>query len=399
LKIDNRLKRKIEDRSLILPHSDRPDIVDLVRAIAGTLGVTGYATRPATESIMKQLGDPEHIVFLLIDGLGMNIVQKMPADSFMASHLKAELTSVVPSTTASALASLGTAIYPDQHAVAGWFTYLPEFEITTTILPFIERYTEIPLQERGITGAEVLSSPSWVPRVSGDTLSIQPQRYVDGVFAKFMRGDNPGRGYETLDQAMDLVSEHVSQARARSYTFLYIPQLDTVSHIVGPMHEEVLSMAQQLDAEVSRLASLLDGSARLIISADHGQMLVPHDNQTEIFDGDPLLEALEVPPTGDGRLPHFHVLRQNRGTFEAIFEERFGDRFALVTIEDAEDLKLFGPGPMSAESRARFGHYSAIPLENHTLAYLPPTIPPRSSPLGRHGALSPAEMLVPLIVA
>ncbi len=398
-KIDNRLKRKSEDGSLIFPHPDRPDIVDLVRVMARALRVPVIEARPAAKPISQSIGEPDQIVFLLLDGLGMNIVRKLPADSFLASHLKAELLSVVPSTTASALTSLGTAVYPNQHAVSGWFTYLPEFEITTTILPFIERYTEVPLQERGITGPDVFTQPSWMPHVPGDVVVIQPQQYYDGVFAQFMRGDTPGRGYETLRQAMDSVVEHVSQARSKSFTFLYIPHIDSISHIVGPMHEEVLSTALLLDAELSRLASLLEGRARLIASADHGQTLVPHDNQIELFDGDPLLELLEVPPTGEGRLPLFHVQDQNREAFESMFEERFSDRFALLGIEEAEEISLFGPGPMSAISKARFGQYCAIPLENHTLTYLPPTIPPRSSPIGRHGALSPAEMLVPLIVA
>ncbi len=399
IKIDSRLTRAAEEGSLILPRPKIPCIVDLVRVIAHALGAPGMEARPAVESLTKWIGEPEHVVFLLLDGLGMNIVRKMPADSFMASHLKREILSVVPSTTASALASLGTGVHPNQHAVPGWFTYLPDFQITTTILPFIERYTEIPLQERGITGSDVFPQPSWIPGISGDALELMPNKYHEGVFARVMRGNTTGRGYETLPQAADAVLEHVSQARPGSYTFLYVPQIDTLSHIVGPMHEEVLSTAHLLDAELARLAARLDGKAALVVSADHGQMLVPHDNQIEIFDGDPLLDLLEVPPTGEGRLPLFHVLAQDRGAFETMFEDRFSDRFALVSIEEAEQISLFGPGPMRAEARARFGQYCALPLENHTLAFLPPAIPPRSSPIGRHGALTPAEMMVPLIVA
>ena len=397
--IDSRLESMLASGSLILSGPEAPDIVDLARVIALALGVPGIEVRPAAEPMAEWIGKPEHIVFLLLDGLGMNIVQQMAPDSFMGSHWKAELLSVVPSTTASALASLGTAVHPSQHAVPGWFTYLPDLQITTTILPFIERYTEIPLQERGLTGSDVFTQSSWIPGIAGDAMAILPQRYHDGVFGRHMRGETPGRGYETLRQAADAVVEHVSQAKPGSYTYLYVPQIDSISHIVGPMHDEVLSAARLLDDELARLAALLDGKATLIVSADHGQLLVPHDNQIEIFDGDPLLELLEVPPTGEGRLPLFHVPDHDRGAFEAMFAERFNDRFALVSIQEAEEITLFGPGPMSAESRARFGQYCALPLENHTLAYLPPTIPPRSSPIGRHGALSPAEMLVPLIVA
>jgi len=329
----------------------------------------------------------------------MNVVERMPADSFVASNLRGELLSVVPSTTASALASLGTATYPAQHAVPGWFTYLPDFGISTTILPFVERYTEIPLQERGILGSQVFTQPSWIEHIPGGAATIHPERYSDGVFARWMRGSAEGLGYGTMRHGFDLAIEHVSGAGERSYTFLYLPHLDTVSHIVGPMHEEALAMAHTLDAELSRLAARLAGKARIVVSADHGQLLVPHDNQIELFDGDPLLDVLEIPPTGEGRFPLFHVSDEKREAFVDIFSARFGDRFALLGMEQVEAMGLLGPGPMCPAAKARFGQYLAIPLEDHTLTYLPPTIPPRSSPIGRHGALSAEEMLVPLVIA
>lgn len=383
----------------MIPDPQKPDIVDLVRVIARALGVGDFDLRPSAGLISEWVGDCEHIVFVLVDGLGMNVVEKMPADSFVAANLKDELLSVVPSTTASALASLGTAVYPAEHAVPGWFTYLPDFGISTIILPFVERYTEVPLQERGILGSQVFTHPSWIEHIPGGAATIHPERYSDGVFARCMRGSARGMGYGTLRHAFDLCIDHVSQAGKKSYTFLYLPHLDTVSHIVGPMHDEALSMAHRLDEELSRLASLVDERARIVVSADHGQILVPHDNQIELFDGDPLLEVLEIPPTGEGRFPLFHVSGENRETFETMFADRFGDRFELLGLEQVERMGLLGPGPMTPAAKARFGQYLAIPLEDHTLTYLPPTIPPRSSPIGRHGALSPAEMLVPLIVA
>jgi hypothetical protein len=397
--IDSRLIERLNDGSLVIPRPEKPDIVDLVRVLASALGVEGYRIHPALEWMPDWIGDCRNIVFVLVDGLGMNVVGKMPADSFISSQWKGELLSTVPSTTASAIASLGTAMRPAQHAVPGWFTYLPDFGITTTILPFVERYTGVPLQERGIHGADVFTQTSWLDRIIGRAATIQPERYYDGVFARFIRGGTQGIGYTTLSDAIDKAVKHVAGSGERSYAFLYIPHLDTVSHIVGPMHDEVLSMAHTIDAELSRLASLLDGNARIIVSADHGQILVPHDNQIELYDGDPMLDILDVPPTGEGRLPMFHVAGEKRAAFETMFADRFGDRFVLLEINEVEQMDLLGPGPMTPVAKARFGQFLAVPLENHTLDYLPPTIPPRSSPIGRHGALSRAEMLVPLIAS
>jgi hypothetical protein len=142
--------------------------------------------------------------------------------------------------------------------------------------------------------------------------------------------------------------------------------------------------------------------ARIVVSADHGLIDVLKSDQAFLTDGDPVLEMLRVPPTGDARMPIFHVLAELREPFVDLFDERFGDRMILVETTQAERLEIFGPGKMAERVRPRFGDFIAIPFRRVTLAYAPVAVPgavPVAPYIGQHAGLSPEEMRVPLCVA
>jgi hypothetical protein len=90
-------------------------------------------------AVADAIGPADHLVFVLVDGLGMNLIETLPADSFLRTHVVMELQSVHPSGTPAALTSFATGCWPAEHGVIGWFTYLADAGVTATILPFIER--------------------------------------------------------------------------------------------------------------------------------------------------------------------------------------------------------------------------------------------------------------------
>lgn len=78
------------------------------------------------------LGDVDHVVFVLLDALGMHLVNQLPNDNILKKHLVTPMTgiydrcsflileAVSPSTTACALTSIATAEFPGEHAIFGW---------------------------------------------------------------------------------------------------------------------------------------------------------------------------------------------------------------------------------------------------------------------------------------
>jgi hypothetical protein len=394
------LDELFEDHILIRPSDETPNLVHLVRAIATLNGVSEMGHAPIVQRLIELIGPCDHLVFVLCDGLGMNLIERLAAQSFLASHMRQTLSATCPSTTACALTSVATADYPARHGVTGWFTELPEFGLTAMMLPFAERFTKSPLR---LKIEQVLPVAPFASRMRREALTLLPTPIAHTLFATWSRGNGPGAGYNSIGHGIDQVIERVTSARAPTYTHLYLPDVDTLCHHIGAGNPDVLPLVVQIDEELSRLADALadvgKGGARVVISADHGLIDVPPSEQVMLRDGDPLLEMLRVPPTGDARMPIFHVKPDRPQPFAAAFGERFGDRMVLLTTDQADSMRLFGSGPMTGVARRRFGDFIAFPFRPAALAYAPVTANSNAPYIGLHGGLSPEEMRIPLILA
>jgi hypothetical protein len=388
-----------EKGTLIRPSPQERSLVHLVRAIAGLCGVENLNHAPATTKLMDDIGPADHLVFVLLDGLGMNLVQRLSPGSFFRTHIRRQILGGFPSTTASALTSVATADWPSRHGVTGWFTHLPEFGITCIMLPFIDRFTHQPLIQRGIRIEQVLPLPAFYPHLRHRPLTLMPAKISHTVYATYSRGGTEGWGYSSIAEAIDRIIGHVREASGPTYTHLYIHDIDSLCHKVGVFDPSVDLLVSRLDAEVARLAGGLRGRATIIASADHGLINVELPNRHGIHDGDPLLELLQVPPSGDARLPLFHVKPGRHEEFEEAFDERFGDQFLLLNMRDADALQIFGPAPMVPKARAHFGNYVGIAFQAAMIDYMTRGRTPATAHHAQHAGLSPQEMLVPMIVA
>jgi hypothetical protein len=332
----------------------------------------------------------------------MNTLARLPQSSFLSRHYKMTLNATCPSTTACALTSVATAAYPNQHGVTGWFTHLPELNMTIIPLPFVERFTKQWLTERGVRPEDVFPLRAIESRMSHQPLTLLPAPIMDTSFARYSRGHTRGLGYRSVGHAVDEIIAHINAAAKDTYTHLYLPDIDTICHHVGVDHPNVVTLVMKIDAELDRLSGALGGRARVVVSADHGLIDVLKSDQAFLTDSDPMLATLGVPPTGDARMPIFHVRPDRRDEFVDLFGERYADRMILLETVEAERLELFGPGKIAKRVRPRFGDFIAIPYRRSTLAYAPVSVPgaaPSAPYIGQHAGLSPEEMRVPLCVA
>jgi hypothetical protein len=303
-----------------------------------------------------------------------------------------------PSTTACALTSVATAEYPGRHGVTGWFTHLPEFELTSIVLPFVERFTNQPLTERGITPEQLIPVPPFQLKSRRQSLTLLPYLITHTTYATFSRGGTAAHGYASWKHAVDLVIEHVTNAAAPTYTHLYLPEVDTKVHHDGVDHPDVVSLVMQIDAELARLSAALRGRARVVVTADHGLIDVPAEDQHLLEADDPLMGLLAVPPSGDARMPIFHVKPGKHEPFADAFAKRFASQLALLDIETVDRMRLFAPGPLAPHARRRFGDFVAIPYRPASLGFHPPGRPMGRKFIGLHAGLSPEEMWVPVCV-
>jgi len=395
-----RLLTWFKSDTLLRPDANVPNTVDLARALASLAGADGIDLGEGARAIRDAIGAADHCVFALIDGLGMNLLESLPTTSFFREHVTMELRAVFPATTATALTSLATGLWPAQHAVTGWWTYLPDHRLTATILLFIERFSERPLAEAGVTGEDAFREPSLMPTFQRDTQAVLPRGLTGSTYSQYVAGGTAVNGYDTLAEGVDGIVKRIATATRPTYTYFYYPVIDGLEHALGPRAAQVRDELARVELELARLAQAIAGRGRLAVSADHGMLEIGDDGRRFIADGDALLTSLVAPPSGEPRVPYFHVQPGEHDRFESVFRERFGEDFALVSVAEAQDLRLFGPGPLSEAARARIGDYVGLAAAPRALILGSPSN--RTGPAGMrgfHGGMTPEEMRIPLIVA
>jgi len=382
---------------LVRPTADAPHFADLVMSLFNLTGVGALDIRPGIEAISQRIGQADHYVLVLVDGMGSCQLSRLTSEAFLRRHHVADLQAVFFSTTSAALTTLATGQYPGQHAVPGWWVYLDDRDVSTIALRFQERLTERSLAEMGVSPGELFTVPSRWPTMRYTPLSVLPLPYLGSVYTQYSTGGTACLGYSDLPQAMTLVRKTVFGARGPSFTYLYLPQLDEVSHQRGPNDERVYHQLRILEAALAGLAEAITDQARLIIVADHGQGEVTEDSRFILPSGDTLLSHLRCRPTGEPTTPIFHVRPGHEEAFAVEFTARFGDHFALLSLEEVDRLRLMGPAALSPLMRRRMGTYMGI-ANRPSRFYIEPCDRHADHP-GVHGGLTPEEMTVPLIIA
>lgn len=377
--------------------ADVPSTVDLACAVASWCGAPSRPSAHAA-SLQRRLGDSQHLVLVLVDGLGMELLDTLAASAFLRRAERIELRAVHPSSTAPALTSLTTACWPGEHAVPGWWTYLPVPGITATILPFIERFSQEPAGRHGATPAEAWPSPSFLRDATADVLVLQPEYISGSVYSTYFAGARPQTGYRHLAEAADVIADRVRASSGPTFTYLYIPFVDATAHERGPWSRETRDVVTLTDGRLGKLAERLTGRARMAVTADHGNIELRDPGlRTALTRDDPLLPLLRFPFTCEPRAPAFHVMEGAEEQFEQAFRARFGDAWALLTADETADLRLLGPEAPTAETLARIGTYQAVSVEPRALLYEP--APELAAMVGFHGGLTPGEMRIPLLLA
>ena len=86
----NILENSINSGSLILPTDKKfSSIVDLSKTLAKLSGNQFSIKNEDRKSdeLLKMIGIPEHLVFVIIDGLGMNILRNLDSNNFLNTNL------------------------------------------------------------------------------------------------------------------------------------------------------------------------------------------------------------------------------------------------------------------------------------------------------------------------
>ncbi|MGD2158395.1 MAG: alkaline phosphatase family protein, partial [Anaerolineales bacterium] len=184
----------------------------------------------------------------------------------------------------------------------------------------------------------------------------------------------------------------------RLYAYVYYGAVDSLSHRHGPDDERVRAEFATFSAAFERFfLGRLSPEARrntlLILIADHGQVTTP-DNPRNDFKHHPrLADSLHIHPTGENRLAYLYL---RPGRWDAVHDymrTTWPEGFKLISQGRALRTGLFGPGEPHPSLRDRLGDVLAVAQDDAYLWW----DKKENYLLGRHGGLTPQEMLVPFL--
>ncbi len=385
---------------LLRPSYLEPNIVDLARALATLADAQGVPPSHGLGFIEGIIGPTDHLVFVLADGLGSEQVAELPEDAFLRRHVRADLQTVFPSSTAPAVTSFVTGEWPTQHGVTGWWTHIPNINAAGAALPFVARTGRRSLTSLGVKPEDVFLKPPLLQSITRDSMCVLPYQLAESVYTTYLSGGWPKHSYGSLRQAADAVIARVAGAREPTYTFVYTPLVDGAGHRYGATHQQTLAAISEVNTEVERMAAGLRGAGRIVLCADHGLRDAPPGARRRIVPSSSVTAPLKFAPTGDARILYLHLGDGlGIGDLEGL-RHRLGNRFMMITLDEAESLELFGPGKIDDAVRERMGDVIAISRGRDVASYDPDgMIRPILAEAAQHSGLSHSEMMVPLVVA
>ena len=384
------------DAGLTLPDYRGGSLVNLMSSLTTALGgVSDHA--PLTALPPHTLADARHVVLLVIDGLGHDYL--LSRDSTLRQHLRGSLTSVFPSTTASAIPTLLTGLAPQQHGLTGWHMYFREIGAIAAPLPFRVRAGRHSLRDAGVTPASLFGLSPLFDRLPLPCHVVSPRHIIDSDFNVALSGSAQRHGYQTLDDLFALIAGLLRSDAPRSFIHAYWPQHDSLAHEYGIHSPQVADAFTALDEGFARLLDgVRDSGSRIVVTADHGFIDNSAAETVDLDDHPGLRDTLLLPLCGEPRMAYAYVRAGREAQFETYIHTHLADRIQLFRSEAILQQGWLGPGIAHAALRDRIGDYVLVP-RGHTILRDWLKGEPRHTHIGVHGGLTAAEMTVPLVVA
>lgn len=360
----------------ILPDYSGPNVRSIVPAL---LGPTSWGAH--LPSWMPDcLGDADQVVLLVLDGLGWEqLTERAHLAPVLAGLEGRAITTVAPSTTATALTSITTGLTPGEHGVVGYRMILGGEVVNT--LRWAHDGAD---RRRSQPPADVQPFPAFI----GHSVPVvSPAELCGTAFSEaHLRGSRPVGVRAASSLAVEIRRELVAGER---FVYAYYAGIDRIAHErgFGEFYDAELRTADRLVADV--LEALPSGAA-LLVTADHGQVQV---GTSIVRPSDALLSLVSM-QSGEGRFRWLHARRGASDELVAAASEEFGDTAWVRTRDQIVDEGWFGV-VVAPPVATRLGDVALVahaPVSYHD--------PDDSGPFDlvcRHGSLTAAEMLVPLL--
>ncbi|WP_410654230.1 alkaline phosphatase family protein [Amycolatopsis sp. lyj-112] len=363
-----------------------PHLGQVVPSVLSALGAGEFANS-------LSLAEASSACVLLIDGLGWELLAEHAADAPVLTQLaKSPLRVGFPSTTAAGLGAIGTGLASGEHGLVGYTFEVPGAGILNAL-----RWSS---HEDGgdLRGAlpprDVQPLPTTFERAAAAGITTSVVSSAKFAHTALTLATQSGGRYVGVHALGDLAAGILRCLSVRpSFCWGYHSELDMLGHVYGPGSTPWRMQLRQVDRLVESIVDELPSGALLAVVADHGMVTV--EGALDIDETPALLDGVRA-IGGEVRARHVYSEPGAEADVLAAWRSVIGDRAWILSRDEAVEAGWFGPvtdrvrpriGDVVAAAKGRFG----------LVRELAEVV--ESSMVGQHGSLTPAEQLVPLVLA
>ena len=355
----------------VLPALDGASVTGLIPALIG------QRTAPWMPEAVR---GAKNVVLLVLDGLGANEIAGRPSILCeLAAMEGTQITTVVPSTTSTALTSITTGLAPAQHGILG-FRMLVDDDVLNVL--------------RWQSQARPLPDPFTVQRhdafLGRPVPVVTRLEFRDSGFSQAHLRGSTFVGWKTVATLVEHCRRLVLSGER--FVYAYYPGVDEVAHAYG-LHDEFYERElASADLLVGSLLDALPADTALLVTADHGQVHLEPESWIEIDDLHPMLTA----QAGDGRFRYLYARKGMAADLLAAAHARLDDVAWVVSRRELLESGWIGSGATGTVP-GRIG--DVVLAAREPVAFVDPALPRERSLRSAHGSLTAQEMYVPLRAA
>jgi hypothetical protein len=369
------------DEAFVEPAYGGRSLGDVLPAVATALGVdVGFHDTDLT------LPPARHYVVLLVDGLGHRLLAGHEDQApYLHSLLREPGVAGVPSTTATSLTSLGTALTPGQHGVVGYTSRIPGTDRLLNALTWDKQVDPLQWQPHDTAFSRL--------RAAGVSATVVSKReFVDtGLTVAGLRGAD----FVSGDKAGERIAGAVAaSADGPGVTYVYDGDVDWTGHRYGVDSPQWRAQVAATDATAEQLREALDPDVRLVVVADHGMVDSPAAHRIDVDEHLELRAGVRL-LGGEARFRHLYCAGGAVDDVLATWREKLGDRALVLSRDEAIERGWFGV--VASEVRPRLGDVVVASRGDHAVVSTA-DFPYENRLVGLHGSLTAVEMEIPILI-
>lgn len=370
-------------------------ILNLINSILKHYKVeTDYNGLEIIDKILEK--NYNNIVFIILDGMGENILNIASPNGIFNKNKLYNITSVYPTATTAALTTYYSGKPPIETGWLAWSQYFKEYGRAMDMLPDLDSYTGEKINIKDMKILDILKYKTIYEQIEEashiKTYEIQ-QKHCEKRARLSLNA-------ETVEDMCDLITS-LCQNNERKFILGYYDRPDKILHQFGCESQEVKCFIKYAENAIEKMLEDLKGTNTLIlISADHGHQDI---NETvDNLDLTDLQDCLIMPPTLESRVVGFWVKENKKEEFEKIFNKNFEGKFKLYTRKEFLDSGLLGPKNAKPHQRIDdfIGDYVAVSIGDSRIllgTYLQRVVKGVKEKKSTHCGLTRNEMEVPVI--